>query len=102
MHDCTCIYGYIKLENAIGLPNIKTNSSNTLTHTAAGILDSKRSCTGGIYHYLGVTYSQLTVVKTVTLTLKDFSSYVNLNSNEVHIGQDTQCPYNKGFCMDVV
>lgn len=93
--------GYLKLENEVLMSGIGPNSSSALTYTAAGTLDSKGKCTGSVYHYGGMTWDYVTVVKTVTLTLKDFESWVNLESNQVHIGGDTQCNYNKGSCMDL-
>lgn len=76
---------YLKPENDVVMSRIGANSSSALTYTAAGILTTKGACTGAVYHYGGMTWDYVTVVKTVTLTLKDFESWVNLESNQVHI-----------------
>lgn len=93
--------GYIRLENDVGITNVKTNSSNSLTYTAAGQVNTEGKCTGSVYHWPGVTYTGVTVVKSITVTLKDFDSYVSLKEDNVHIGEGISCDYSKGSCMDV-
>lgn len=54
--------GYMKLDNNVDIPNLITNTSNTLSYTAAGILDIDGKCKGTTYHWAGITYSSVVEV----------------------------------------
>ena len=81
------------------IDNIKPNSTTYATHTLVGDVNPKGYCNGGTYSDLGLSYSNVLVVISLTITVSDYNAYSSIKGGELHLRTGDTCLYKKGYCV---
>ena len=79
---------------------LEPNSSTTTTVELAGDIDANYNCKGTQYAENGNKWKDVVVQASVRITLRDFSTRVSLDSNEIKLPNGVVCPFLEGYCMD--
>ena len=81
------------------IDNIKPNSTTSAQHTLVGSVNTQASCNGGTYSDLGLSYNNVLVVISVTVTISDYNAYSSIKGGDLHLRTGDTCLYKKGYCV---
>lgn len=82
------------------IPDVKINSTTTLTVTVAGSKGADGSCYGARFQYRGVAYEYVTVEREYTIFVSTGSARYDITSNTILSSAGVSCPFNDLHCFD--
>lgn len=80
--------------------NVKKNTTTSASLTLMGHLKDDGSCEGITYTEDGHTWSQVIVLASVKIHLREYLARVKMDINEISLENGIACPYLDGYCID--
>lgn len=92
--------GTIYLIQGVMMTGIKPNSTSSRGVTLAGSLQSDGTCAGTTYSDPFGTWTSTVVQATIKITITNYTSSINLKTNEIILRSRQGCTLQTGSCLD--